>query len=166
LPLLLFIVVPVVEIALFIQVGGLIGLWPTIAVIVLTALAGSALLRAQGLAVLAQARREIDAGRVPVARIADGLFLLVAAVLLLTPGFMTDALGLLLFVPGVRTAIGKKVLAWFSAHGRVEVHGYRAGPRRPDSRRPSETPDIIEGEAVEIDMDEPPGDGSGWTRRP
>lgn len=157
-----FIAVPIIEIALFIQVGGWIGLWPTLAVIVLTAVLGTALLRQQGLAVLAEARRDLDAGRMPVARIADGLCLLVAAVLLLTPGFMTDALGFLLFVPAVRQAIGRGLLDWFRRHGRVDVRtGGTAG------RRPAGTgPQVIEGEAVEITTEKSgKEDKSKWTQR-
>ncbi|MCB1491536.1 MAG: FxsA family protein [Rhodobiaceae bacterium] len=147
----LFLSIPIIEIGLFISVGGMIGLWPTLAIVILTAILGTALLRRQGLSVLRQAQADLDAGRVPLARIADGLFLLVAAVLLLTPGFMTDTLGFLLFIPAVRQTIGRAVLAWFARNGRVTVATAHAGRR--DYGRYGDTT-VIEGEAVEISTDD------------
>ena len=96
---LILIITPIVEIAVFIQVGGLIGLWPTLAAIVLTALIGTALLRQQGLATLARAQREMAAQRLPVRELFDGICLLLAGALLLTPGFVTDAIGGALLMP-------------------------------------------------------------------
>ena len=125
---------PLLEIAVFIEVGGMIGLWPTLGLIVLTALLGTWQLRAQGLATLARARASMDRGEVPARELFDGLCLLVAGALLLTPGFVTDALGALLFIPGLRDslrrALGRHLAA--KAETRVfvdgrEVHG-RGGP--------------------------------------
>lgn len=144
-----FVTVPIVEIALFITIGGQIGLWPTIAIVVATAVIGTALLRQQGLSVVAQAQADLDSGKVPLARIADGVFLLVAAVLLLTPGFMTDALGFLLFVPAVRRTIGQYLLARFVGSERVTVKTYHHGGN-------DRQPDIIEGEVLEADDVDPP----------
>ncbi len=146
-PFVLFVTVPIIEIALFITIGGQIGIWATLGLVVLTAMIGTVLLRQQGLSVLARARAEMDAGRMPLGRLADGLFLLVAAVLLLTPGFMTDALGFLLFVPAIRQTIGRRLLEWIVGSGRVTVatsghaqHAHEAG--------------VIDGEAIEIDVDD------------
>jgi len=111
-----FIGVPLLEIAVFIQVGGWLGLWPTLALVVLSAMIGAWELRAQGLATLARARAVIDAGEVPTREIFDGACLLIAGVLLLTPGFVTDALGLLLFVPLTRI---DSVVAGLERHGRI-----------------------------------------------
>ena len=94
--------VPALEIAVFIEVGGVLGVWWTLALIVATAAAGSALLRAQGLATLARVQASLDRNEAPVADLFDGLCVLVAGVLLLTPGFVTDAVGLVLFIPPVR----------------------------------------------------------------
>lgn len=102
---LLLVAVPIIEIALFIQVGGLIGLWPTIAIVVLTAIAGTVLLRAQGFATLAQLRSRLDRGGDPTGPLANGALILVAGIVLLTPGFFTDAIGFLLLVPPVRAAV-------------------------------------------------------------
>ena len=106
--LLAFIIVPVLEIAVFIQVGGLIGVLPTIALVLLTAVAGTMLLRVQGLAVIRRARDSLERNELPVAEVFDGLCLAVAGVLLLTPGFVTDTLGILLFIPATRTFLRSK----------------------------------------------------------
>ena len=97
-----FIGVPLVEIAIFVQVGGWIGLWPTLALVVLTAVLGTWQLRAQGLATLLRARDQVDRGALPARELFDGACLLVAGALLLTPGFVTDGAGFLLFLPPVR----------------------------------------------------------------
>ena len=99
------IAVPLIEIALFVVIGGQIGLLATIAVVVATAVAGTMLLRHQGLAALEKARRSAEAGELPVAALVDAVFLFVAGLLLLTPGFLTDAFGLALFVPPLRGAL-------------------------------------------------------------
>ncbi len=100
-----FIVVPIIEIAVFIQIGGQIGLWNTIAVVIVTAMIGTWMLRAQGLKTLDQARRSLERQVFPVAELFDGMCLLIAGVLLLTPGFVTDAAGFLLLAPPLRRAL-------------------------------------------------------------
>ena len=102
---LLLLAVPVIEIALFIEVGGWIGTWPTIAIVILTALAGSVLLRHQGMAAMQGFQARLAAGETPGRLLADGAMILVAGVLLLTPGFFTDAVGFALLVPPVRAAL-------------------------------------------------------------
>lgn len=131
--LLAFIVIPLVEIALFIQIGDWIGLWPTLAAIVLTALAGTALLRIQGLATLARARAEMDRGEVPARELFDALCLVIAGVLLLVPGFFTDAIGLLLFVPPVRTWL-RRILGRNIQVRSMSAHGYGQYRQRNDDR--------------------------------
>ncbi|MFQ6017843.1 MAG: FxsA family protein [Kiloniellaceae bacterium] len=97
-----FIGVPLIEIAVFIEIGDLIGLWPTLGLVVLTALLGTWQLKAQGLATLARARAQVNRGALPTRALFDGACLLLAGALLLTPGFVTDAAGLLLFAPPLR----------------------------------------------------------------
>jgi len=116
-----FIGVPLIEIALFIQVGGFIGLWPTIGVVILTAVAGTALLRHQGLIALTRLQDSLDRGETPLDSVFDGFCLLAAGMLLLTPGFFTDALGFLLFTPPLRSAL-KRIIA-----NRIKVHGQTHG---------------------------------------
>jgi UPF0716 protein FxsA len=142
--LLAFICVPIVEIAVFIQVGGVIGVWPTIGLTLLTAIVGTALLRAEGLATLARAQATLASGEPPVAEMLDGMCLLLAGALLLTPGFVTDAIGLILFVPPVRAMIGRALWRAFERSGRIHVWGVGGGPRPPGDR-------VIEGEYREVD---------------
>ena len=166
-----FIGVPILEIAVFIKVGGLIGLWPTLAIVILTAMAGTWALRAQGLATLARARTQIDRGELPTRELFDGACLLIAGALLLTPGFVTDFLGFLLFLPPVRDIL-RNLLAQHMK-GRVETHVYVDGQevhgtRRPGGRprgRPGSGP-VIEGDFDDVtDIDELPRPNRGGRRR-
>ena len=160
-PLLIaFILVPLIEIALFIQVGGAIGLWSTLAIVVLTAIAGAYLVRQQGLGVLREVQNSFNELRDSSGPLAEGAMILFSGALLLTPGFFTDAVGFALLVPAIRK--------WLFRHIRARitiVSAQRQDPRQPP--RPSD--DIVEGEYVVRD-DTPPSpnrssDGSsGWTR--
>jgi UPF0716 protein FxsA len=112
LPLLvaLFVVVPLVELYLIIQVGQAIGALPTIGVLVLDSLLGSLLMRAQGRAVWRRFNEAIAAGRPPAREVLDGAFVLVGGALLLTPGFATDVLGVLLLLPPTRRVLQQLAL--------------------------------------------------------
>ncbi len=101
----LMLIVPITEIALFIMVGQWIGVLPTITLVILTAIMGASLLRHQGLGLAMKIRSDIEAGRVPGRDLANGAMMLVAGVLLLTPGFVTDTLGFLLFIPQIRARV-------------------------------------------------------------
>lgn len=163
----LFLAVPIIEIALFIQVGGLIGLWPTLAIVVLTAIIGTGLMRSQG----AQAWREIQSSfgemRDPTRPLAHGVMILMAGMLLLTPGFFTDTLGLLLLIPKFRDGVMKRVAS------RVTVTQMGAQMNR-GSYHPHADDGTIDGEFVVTDPDQPSGPrgpqeldppgSSGWTR--
>lgn len=131
--LIAFITVPIVEIAVFIEVGGRIGLWSTIGIVVLTAILGTALLRQQGLSVLFRIQENIEAQRVPIQELFDGLCLVVAGALLLTPGFVTDAIGFMLFVPPFRRYLAGVIAVRFLSRADVQYHTTsRASPQRPD----------------------------------
>ncbi len=145
--LLAFILTPIVEIAVFIEIGGQIGLWPTLAIVVITAMVGTALLRAQGLATLTSARHSLARGEFPVRQVFDGACLLVAGALLLTPGFVTDGVGLSLFLPPVRDLLRR----WVLASGRIRVDmEVGIGPR------PGPDDDVIEGEYHEVERPRDP----------
>jgi UPF0716 protein FxsA len=154
-----FVAVPLIEIALFIQVGGAIGLWPTLAIVVVTAILGTWLVRQQGLRAVTQLRGSLSELRDPTEPLVNGAMILFAGALLLTPGFFTDACGFLLLIPGVRSAVFRYLKA------RVKVERFQMGPE-PAPRRPVR-PDvtIIEGEYEEITPPnkQTPGQ-SGWTR--
>ncbi len=109
--LLLFIFVPIIEIGLFISVGGYLGLWPTIALVLITAFVGASLVRSQGLQTLMSVQGRLQQGELPAQQILEGVMLAVAGVLLLTPGFMTDGLGMLVLLPAPRAAIAKYLMS-------------------------------------------------------
>ncbi|WP_428645690.1 FxsA family protein [Roseibium sp.] len=102
---------PLIEIAVFIWVGGLIGVVPTILLTVVTALAGTLMLRQQGLSLLMRMQKELDAGRAPGNEVMQGAMIVLASILLLIPGFVTDAIGLLLFVPPFREALARFIIS-------------------------------------------------------
>ncbi len=101
-PLLLFMLIPIVEMWILIEVGGWIGALPTIGLVVLTATIGLSLLKQQGLSTLMRARRKIDEGAIPASELVSGVMIAVGGALLLTPGFVTDALGFALLIPQTR----------------------------------------------------------------
>lgn len=103
----LFMLVPIIEIIGFMQIGSLIGLWPTLGIVILTAIAGSMLLRHQGMTVLFRTQSMIQEGKIPVDEMIDGICLAIAGALLLTPGFFTDIFGFLLFIPPFRRTLAK-----------------------------------------------------------
>ena len=107
--LIAFIAVPIIEIALFIQIGGFLGLFPTLAIVVLTAIAGTYLVRTQGLSVLSQLQSSFREMNDPSEPLVHGAMILFSGALLLTPGFFTDFIGFLLLIPNVRAAIFQKV---------------------------------------------------------
>ncbi len=109
--LLLFTVVPLIELYLLIEIGGMIGVAPTIAIVIGTGVLGAWLARWQGLAVLRRISDEMTAGRLPKDALIDGLMILVAAAVLLTPGLLTDSLGFVLLVPASRAVVRKAVAA-------------------------------------------------------
>ncbi|MBU2957198.1 FxsA family protein [Paracoccus sp. 1_MG-2023] len=170
----LFLLVPIIEIGLFIQVGGLIGLWPTLAIVVLTAIVGTALMRSQGAQAWLEIQRSFGEMRDPTRPLAHGVMILIAGMLLLTPGFFTDTLGMLLLVPGVRDRLMRQIA------GRVKVTGFQMNSatmgRNP--YRAADDEGVIDGDytvtpedrrdPVDLppELDDPSrGPGrSGWTR--
>lgn len=119
--LLLFTVVPLVELGLLIQIGRVIGLVPTITIVLLTGFAGAALARWQGMATLRRVQTDMAEGRVPAEALVDGLLILVAGAVLLTPGLLTDIAGFLLLIPPTRAAVRRALVEAF--RGRVQGGG-------------------------------------------
>ena len=159
-----FLAVPLIEIGLFVQVGGAIGLWPTLAIVVLTAVLGTTLVRREGARALDDLRRSLNELSDPSRPLAHGAMILVAGVLLLTPGFFTDALGLLLLIPGVRNWVMARLASRVTV-ARFEMGGASYPPNGRDPRRPRD-PDVIDAEEVdEMTRRTPPRNGpSGWSR--
>jgi len=113
--LLIFIIVPIVEMWLLIQVGGLIGAVPTIAAVLLTAVIGLAMLRRQGLSTLLRVNQRMESGELPAQEMLEGIVLAVSGALLLTPGFFTDAIGFAGLTPMLRQWMVRRLV------GRVNV---------------------------------------------
>lgn len=111
--ILLFILVPAAEISLFLLSGKTIGIWPTFLLIVLTGIAGSYLAKKQGLHTLRKVQEQLQYGRIPSTEILDGVCILVGGVLLLSPGFITDIVGLLLLFPPSRVFLQPFLLKIF-----------------------------------------------------
>ena len=99
---LLFVLVPVAEIYLLVTVGGAIGAFPTVALVILTALAGAHLARMQGMSTMLRIRENLDQGFMPAEELLDGVLIFLAGMVLLTPGFLTDIAGLLILLPATR----------------------------------------------------------------
>jgi UPF0716 protein FxsA len=145
---LLFIVVPIAELVVIIQVGEAIGVWWTIAILIADAILGSVLMRAQGRAAWRRFTDAMQVGRVPAREVLDGALVMFGGLLLLTPGFITDILGLALLVPPAR-ALVRAVLA------------RRLMKRIVVSMTPPRVQgdDIVDGTAVDVENDRltPPG---------
>lgn len=150
---------PIAEITGFILVGGWIGLWPTLALVALAAVAGAALLRGQGLRALLEAQRLVERGEDPSLPTLEAALAIAGALLLMAPGFLSDVMGLCLLAPPLRARIAAWIAPRMSAV--VVVGGVRTGGRtRAEARtRPGGWPDDapIEVEYREIDPDSPDG---------
>lgn len=150
---LLFLLVPLIEIALFIQIGGIIGLGWTLAIVILTAILGTMLVRSQGLAVMNQLRGSFEELKDPTEPLAHGAMVLFSGALLLTPGFFTDAVGFALLIPGIRQGIYQFI------RKRITVQEIRYGTPPEDV-----DPTIIDAEYEDLDETSEQKGPSGWTR--
>lgn len=124
-----------------IKVGGSIGALNTIVLVLLTAVAGIALLRRQGFKTLLRARNKMDSGELPAKELVEAIFLAVGGVLLLTPGFITDAIGFCCLIPGIRQVI----IGWGLRHV-VVVRPYSSPGGRPESTQKRHKSQTIEGD--------------------
>jgi len=136
---LLFLIVPMAEIYLLIKVGGVIGAFPTMFLVVFTAVLGAWLLRVQGFSTLARIRSTMNQGGIPAMEMVEGAVLLVSGALLLTPGFFTDTIGFLCLIPALRRAMIRWVL------GRFLMPPGFAGPGSGSGKQ-SPGPTTLEGE--------------------
>lgn len=108
--LILFLAVPILELALLIRLGGYIGFWPTLAIIVATALTGSLLLKHEGFSVWKRFNNRLSRGELPGTELVDGMIIIISSILLLTPGVLTDLLGLAGLFPPTRSFVRKEVM--------------------------------------------------------
>jgi UPF0716 protein FxsA len=140
---LLILVVPIVELTLLVQIGGVIGFWPTVALVVLTALAGSFFIRHEGFSTWKRLNQKLATGSLPGDELLDGVIILVAGILLLTPGFLTDVVGVAGLFPPTRTWIRKKALQKLRpimVGGMHDVSGGVFGASPFEATNPSEKP--------------------------
>jgi UPF0716 protein FxsA len=143
---LLFAILPIIEIAILINVGDQIGGWYTVAIVIITAFAGAHLVRQQGLNTLMQAQRKMQSGTMPGQEMAEGLLLVIAGVLLVTPGFITDGIGFLLSLPMTRPLIAKGLVKHLSLKViNPSFNGNFSQHQQPPSST-DQSEDIIEGE--------------------
>lgn len=151
----LLIAVPILELYVIVKVGGLIGIWPTLALLFGMSFLGVALLRHQGRGAWQRFNRAIAERRFPGREVADGLMITVGGVLLVIPGFITGAFGLLLLFPPTR-AIARRLLQAYAARRLlfVGMGGARGTPPRPGPG-PAGRPYDFDGTAEEIDADNP-----------
>lgn len=149
---LLFIVMPIVEITILINVGEAIGAWNTVGLVLLSAFIGVNMLRYQGLSTLARAQQRANQGEIPGQEMVEGIVLAVGGALLVTPGFVTDIIGFCCLIPYTRRTFAKALMSRFTiiassqqSHG----HFYSADPfahQQPQQEKKVSNGDIIEGE--------------------
>ncbi len=152
---LIFLIVPLIEIALFVQIGGAIGVFATLAIVIITAFLGTVLVRGQGAQALRQLQSSFNDLRDPSEPLVHGALILFAGALLLTPGFFTDIVGFALLVPNVRTAI------MTYTRGHITMTGFRT-QHRDQRPRSSQT---IDGTYTEVETNpDTSARPSGWTR--
>lgn len=154
---LLLLVVPLAEIGAFIVIGREIGVFWTLAMVFFTAVLGSILLRIQGFGLIGRIQQETEAGRVPGRELVHGVMIMIAGVLLLTPGFITDAIGFLLFVPAIRDAGWSMIKNRFTV---IRAGGFSA--RDFDQDRDAPGPGTID--LDETDFKRDPDPNSPWNK--
>jgi UPF0716 protein FxsA len=154
----LFIVIPIAELYVIIQVGQAIGALPTIAILLADSIIGSLLLRAQGRSAWKRFNDALAAGRVPAREVLDGALVIFGGAFLITPGFLTDIVGLLLLLPPTRALIRRVTVRVFSRRFVVSTVGSAAGAAGArTARRHSNGTGDVEGTAVEVDPPQLPG---------
>jgi len=145
LPLLLFVGLPIVEIILLVKAGDAFGFWWTVAWIFTSALIGILFVPQQGITAIARAREAQDAGEIPMGAILTGIRLAFAGIFMIIPGFITDAMGLLLLLPWTGNALGRVVAA------RVYMHSTWRGGRGPGGHSPGHDP--RQGETIDAEYE-------------
>jgi UPF0716 protein FxsA len=142
---LIFVAVPLLELALLIKVGQSIGFWSTMGIIVVTAALGVAVMQAHGIKAMQRAQASLAEGKTPVSSVVDGTFVLFAGLLLISPGLITDLLGLLLLIPPVRRVVGNWSIGKLLASGKIHTWSTHTETRSSGSTsRTTETPERFE----------------------
>lgn len=146
----LFLAVPIIEIYLLIRIGSIIGVFPTILMVIGTAIIGAILLRQQGISTLTRFQNNLASGQLPAIELLEGVFLIVGGALLMTPGFFTDMIGFLCLIPTTR----RLMIHFLIKQSIIKVHGFSATQHSYYSQHSrSQHDDIIEGEFTEKNND-------------
>ncbi|MDA9821638.1 FxsA family protein [Paracoccaceae bacterium] len=160
----IFISIPLIEIILFIQLGSLIGLWLTLLTVLITAIIGTIMVRAQGLAAVSRLQSSFSRLENPSEPLANGAMILISGALLLTPGFLTDAIGFAFLIPAVRLNVYRYMRNKFSVQ---QFHmATRSHPSSTDHSpyQRSEAHDILNGDYEDVTPKAPETKPSGWTK--
>ncbi|MBR9827247.1 MAG: FxsA family protein [Oceanospirillales bacterium] len=148
---LLFIIIPIIEITILIQVGQAIGGWYTVGLVLLSAFIGVNMLRYQGLSTLARAQQRMGQGEVPGQEMVEAIVLAVGGALLVTPGFVTDIIGFSCLVPGIRKGLVKVLLSRFTIIAAGQTTQAHFHTHAPDDSQPPRSGDVIDGEYTRRD---------------
>ncbi|MCA9258973.1 MAG: FxsA family protein [Planctomycetales bacterium] len=140
---LLFTVIPLVELTILLRLGSALGFLPALGLVLGTGVLGAALARWQGLRAAIRVQEQLSQGKVPATELVDGLFILAAGLLLITPGALTDLTGLALLIPPVRGVIRIAATRWMQSRVRLETAQFRQGAARHASG------DVIEAEVID-----------------
>lgn len=140
---LIFTGVSLLEIYVLVKVGSFLGAWPTVLLVVISALVGSALVRSQGLQLIQQLQQRMAAGEMPGQQLIEGIMLIITGVLLVTPGFVTDFCGLLLLIPRIRARLAKMIMANVKLSPQGAMGGFSS---QSFSQHQANDDSVIEGE--------------------
>ncbi|MEM9015655.1 MAG: FxsA family protein [Verrucomicrobiota bacterium] len=147
--LLLFITIPILELSLFLMLGSKIGIPTTLGIIVVTAILGAYLTKSQGLRALTNYQNTLSQGRLPHEEVMDGLMILIAGAVLLTPGFLTDAIGFSLLIPSFRDVVKKLAKGYLKE--KVTIVGAEAGFPESATSDPGNRVINVEAEVVTVE---------------
>ncbi|WP_217525582.1 FxsA family protein [Vibrio metschnikovii] len=153
----LFIALPIIEIAVLIQLGGFLGLWPTLGLILFTALVGAILVRSQGVLTFLSVQQRLQRGEVPAQQIIEGMLLAVAGVLLLTPGFITDGIGMLVLFPIPRARLAYYLMGYLVVN---TMSGPDSFSHQSSQSRPNAEGETFDGEYEYKEQKDHPRDDS------
>lgn len=151
----IFAIIPMIEVALLLKVGSIIGGWSTLALVILTAILGAKLVRQQGIQTLKNAQVKMQNQQLPAEELVTGLCILIAGVLLITPGIMTDLFGFVLLIPQLRQGLGKGMATWLAKNAVVMGQGpqgythqgeYQHTHTKTDEPNQVQQPGVIEGD--------------------
>jgi len=144
------IALPFVELALLVKTGQTIGLWPTLGLLVGAAVLGGAIMSRQGLTVARRTQEAVALGRPPVGPVLDGALMLLAGALLITPGFVTDAMALALLVPAIRRRVARATVRRLVERAQLQVKAHKSASGREGGTAGKDDGPVIEGEFVRL----------------